>query len=84
MSVLGTDLRSFNAVTPILAERSYSVDWRHCTEMSSSEGDELVKKADKKMKGGFLSKLLSSNREEDAIELYEKAARQYMIEKLCA
>jgi alpha-soluble NSF attachment protein len=45
------------------------------------KGDELVKEAQKKLKGGFMAMFSSENKYETAIELYEKAAAQYKMNK---
>jgi alpha-soluble NSF attachment protein len=51
--------------------------------MGDGKGDMLVREAEKKLKGGFLSNLMggSSQRYEDAADLYIKAGNAYKLSK---
>lgn len=51
--------------------------------MERSEAENLVKKAQSKLNAGFMTRLFSSreSRLEEALDLYERAANQYKLQK---
>jgi alpha-soluble NSF attachment protein len=51
--------------------------------MDKSEADNLVKQAEKKLNAGFFSRMFSSkeSRLEEALDLYERAANQFKLQK---
>ena len=47
------------------------------------KGMELLKKAEKKLKGGFMSSVLGGRKYDEATELLEKAVTQFKLAKAC-
>ena len=48
-----------------------------------ANGMELLKKAEKKLKGGIMSSIMGGRKYDEATELLEKAVTQFKLAKAC-